>query len=86
MPKPYEPQWETMTAIDTVSTVAQAMDRYYKADRLNRPGGTRERLIADREGEATQYGYTCIASFHDSTNGMAVYIRAADDGYTVMAS
>jgi hypothetical protein len=83
--KPYwVPDWKTQ--IDIAQSVADAMDRYYKHDRLNRPGGTRERLIADREQELAEKGFSCVASYHDSVNGQAIYLRAMPEGLTVWSS
>ncbi|WP_454875182.1 hypothetical protein [Paraburkholderia xenovorans] len=85
--KPYwEPDWSLEIEIDKASSVADAMDRYYKHDRLNRPGGTRERLILDREMELEEKRFACVASHHDSVNGRVVYLRAMDDGLSVWSS
>ncbi|CAM2198432.1 conserved protein of unknown function (plasmid) [Paraburkholderia kururiensis] len=85
--KPYwEPDWSMETEIDKASSVADAMDRYYKHDRLNRPGGTRERLIADRERELEEKRFACVASHHDSVNGRVVYLRSMVDGLSIWCS
>jgi hypothetical protein len=85
--KPYwEPDWSKEMQIDVAQSVADAMDRYYKHDRLNRPGGTRERLIADREQELNEKGFACIASHHDSVNGQVVYLRSTPEGLAVWSS
>lgn len=85
--KPYwVPDWRRESRIDTASNVADAMDRYYKHDRLNRAGGTRERLIADREQELAEKGFACIASFHDSVNGQGVYLRGLSDGLSIWST
>jgi len=75
VPEPYSPNWLNYQKIETVRSVADAMDRFYKHDRLNRPDGTRERLIADRQAELDQWDFAIIASYHDSINGRAVYVR-----------
>lgn len=80
------PDWAWKTQIDSAQSVADAMDRYYKHDRLNRPGGTRERLIADREQELATKGFACVASHHDSVNGQGIYLRAMREGLTVWSS
>lgn len=85
--KPYwEPDWSLEIEIDKASSVADAMDRYYKHDRLNRPGGTRERLISDREMELEEKRFACVASHHDSVNGRVVYLRSMGDGLSVWCS
>lgn len=85
--KPYfVPEWKWQTQIDRAVSVADAMDRYYKHDRLNRPGGTRERLIADREQELAEKGFACVACHHDSVNGQGIYLRAMPEGLTVWLS
>lgn len=85
--KPYwEPDWSQQIEIDTAQSVADAMDRYYKHERLNRPGGTRERLIADRQTELNEKGFACVASYHDSVNGRGVYLRSTGDSLKVWCS
>jgi len=75
--KPYwEPHWSQGSEIGNALSVEDAMDRYYKHDRLNRPGGTRERLIADRKQELEEKGFACVASHHDSVSGQMVFIRS----------
>lgn len=82
--KPYwEPDWSQKFEIDKARSVTDAMDRYYKRDRLNQPGGTRERLIADREQELEEKGFACVASYHDSVNGQGVYLRSMPEGLRV---
>lgn len=83
---PYQPKWEFLQFLDDLPTVAAAMDRYYKNDRLNHPSGTRERLIANREADVAIAGYCCIACHHDSTNGLGIYIRKTDKGFHVFGS
>lgn len=85
--KPYwEPHWSRQLRIDTARSVSDAMDRYYKPDRLDRPGGTRERLIADREQELQEKGFACVASYHDSVNGQGVYLRSLEDGLSIWSA
>jgi hypothetical protein len=84
--KPYEPNWTQYEVIGCAASVAEAMDRYYKSDRLNRPGGTRDRLIEDRQADINTAGHTCIASFHDSVNGQGIYLRADAQAFTVYSS
>lgn len=79
----YVPQWAAYRQIDTVQSVVEAMDRFYKHDRLNQPGGTRARLIADRQMELDAQGFACVASHHDAINGLAVYVRRAGDALTI---
>jgi len=79
----YQPNWTNYRVIDQAASITDAMDRYYKHDRLNRPGGTRERLIADRQAEFDSFGFTCIASFHDSVTGRVIYVRQAENGIAV---
>lgn len=43
------PEGLVIETLAELPTMAAVMDRFYKSDRLNRPGGTRERLISDRE-------------------------------------
>ncbi|WP_124649137.1 hypothetical protein [Burkholderia stagnalis] len=82
--KPYwEPYWSQATEIGNAQSVEDAMNRYYKHDRLNRPGGTRERLIADRKEELAEKGFACVASHHDSVNGQMVFIRSIGGGLSV---
>lgn len=71
----WEPDWEKCDLLGTMPSVAAAMDRYYRPERLNRPGGTRERLIADRETELANKGYAWLASHHDSVTGRVLYLR-----------
>lgn len=80
---PYEPRWENYKSIGTATTVAEAMDQYYKSDRLNREGGTRDRLIRDREIDVELAGYTLVASHHDAIGGRAVYIRRIENKMAV---
>jgi hypothetical protein len=83
--KPYEPDWDGLDVICSCASVDEAMDRFYKSDRLNRPGGTRERLIADRALTVEQHGFDCLASHHDSVNGRALYIRSSKGRFTVLS-
>lgn len=85
-PMPYEPDWAKYRVIGQEGDVAAAMDRYYKSDRLNRPGGTRDRLIADRQQDVDLAGYACLASHHDSVNGQAVYMKVSGAGFDIYAS
>jgi hypothetical protein len=85
VPRPYEPDWKVLEVICSCSSVDEAMDRFYKSDRLNRPGGTRERLIADRAQTIEQHGFDCLASHHDSVNGRALYIRSSEGRFTVLS-
>lgn len=71
----WEPNWLACSLLESMPSVAAAMDRYYRPERLNRPGGTRERLIADRETEITEKGYAWLASHHDSVTGRVLYLR-----------
>lgn len=80
------PFWNEMTMLGPVDSVARAMDTYYKHDRLNRDGGTRERLIADREETLAARGFDIIASCHDSVNGSGMYIRKLDNELVVYMS
>jgi hypothetical protein len=82
----YEPDWETYTLIAQVADMAEAMDRYYKSDRLNRPGGTRERLIAHNQAEYNTRGFACIASYHDSMTGRSIFVRPAEPGLAIWSS
>jgi hypothetical protein len=71
----YEPDWSELVVLGTAASVAEALDKWYKHDRLNRPDGTRERIIADRATYIAAHGYDCLASFHDSVNGMNMYAK-----------
>ncbi|MDN4571908.1 hypothetical protein DBB29_24935 [Pandoraea cepalis] len=79
----YVPDWTRSKFLAIVDDVATAMDHFYKPDRLNRQDGTRERLIADRTLELVSHGFACVASFHDSVIGEAVYLRRVDKGLIV---
>ena len=79
----YVPDWTRSIFLAIVGDEATAMDHFYKPDRLNRPGGTRERLIADRAQELESCGFTCVASFHDSVLGETVYLRRVAKGLVV---
>jgi len=83
---PYEPTWAEMQRLSTEASVSAAMDLYYKRDRLNRPGGTRERLIADREQGLAAKGYDCLASHHDAVTGTGIWMRFEDGGVAIYAS
>ena len=80
------PDWATYTKIATVADMAEAMDRYYKPERLNRPDGTRDRLIAGNQEEYAAKGFVCIASYHDSVNGHSIYVRQAEQGLDIYNS
>lgn len=70
---------------ETTATITDAMDRFYKSEKLNRPGGTRERLIADRTNGVSQYGADILASRHDSVTGEALWIKPQGDGFLVFS-
>ncbi|MGR9587124.1 hypothetical protein [Pandoraea sputorum] len=78
--KSYVPNWNRFKFLAMVDDVATAMDHFYKPDRLNRPGGTRDRLIAERTEELDSCGFACVASFHDSLLGETVYLRRSSEG------
>ena len=80
--RPY-PDWDAYRQVGRSTTVAEAMDWFYKADRLNREGGTRERLIADRQADMDRDGWACIASYHDSMLGEGVYARKEDGAIVI---
>lgn len=82
-PRMWVPDWAICTLIEQVRTVAEAMDRYYRPERLNRPDGTRERLIADREACIDQDGFAWLASHHDSVTGVAMFIRPTGEDISV---
>ncbi|MCX4150001.1 MULTISPECIES: hypothetical protein [Paraburkholderia] len=82
----YVPDWATYTKIATVANMTEAMDRYYKSERLNRPDGTRDRLIASNQEEYDAKGFACIASYHDSVNGHSIYVRQAEHGIDIYSS
>ncbi|HDR9174424.1 hypothetical protein [Burkholderia vietnamiensis] len=82
-PRVWVPDWAICTLIEHVRTVAEAMDRYYRPERLNRPGGTRERLIADREACIDEDGFAWLASHHDSVAGVALFIRPTGEAFSV---
>lgn len=72
------PSWlqlDHLTRLEDVESISAAMDRYYKADRLNQSDGMRESLIRSRQREFTGRGWTVLTSRHDSVNGCAMYIR-----------
>lgn len=60
-------------AVQLFNGVARWLDKYYKEDRLNRPGGTREKIIKDRALDLVLYGHTLI-SRHDSVTGKAEWL------------
>ncbi|MGF6440464.1 hypothetical protein [Paraburkholderia youngii] len=80
---PYEPGWANYERVGKESGVAEAMDRYYKHDRLNRDEGSRDRLVKDREIDLELGGFACIACHHDAVGGRTVYVRRAAKGVTV---
>lgn len=66
----------------SVGSLGELMDKFYKPERLNRPGGTRERLIADRSQMMVNPSSfrlngnrVLLISHHDSVTGWAVYAR-----------
>lgn len=71
----FEPNWSAMKVLCRLPNVAAAMDQFYKSERLNRPDGTRERLIADREAALAQSGFGCLASHFDSVTGQGLWLR-----------
>lgn len=75
----WHPDWARFTQVCAFSRVEQGMDMYYKSDRLNRPGGTRNRLVADRQIDLEARGWTLLASHHDSAIGVEVYARQVGD-------
>lgn len=76
----WQPDWTKFSALGVAACVAVAMDQYYKHDRLNRPGGMREILIASSETALAKSGFTCIASHHDSKTGNGIWARNALHG------
>jgi hypothetical protein len=68
---------EAMPRVATVATIEDALDRYYRPERLRRDAGTRGRLAADRAHDLARDGYALLASRHDSVTGTAVWIRRA---------
>jgi hypothetical protein len=76
----WQPDWTKFSSLGVVASVADAMDQYYKHDRLNRPGGMREILIASGEAALAKSGFTCLASHHDSKTGDGIWARNALHG------
>lgn len=71
----WQPDWTKFSRLGVAASVAQAMDGYYKHDRLNRPGGHREVLIASSESSLAKDGFTCLASHYDSKTGDGIWAR-----------
>ena len=72
------PSWlqvDYLSRLEKVETISAAMDRYYKADRLNQPGGMRETLIRSRQRDFVSQGWATLASHHDAVNGHGLYVR-----------
>lgn len=72
------PSWlqaDDLTRLEQVETISVAMDRYYKAERLNKPDGMRETLIRSRQRDFAAQGWAILASHHDAVNGRGLYIR-----------
>lgn len=73
--KRWHPEWEKKEVLGTVSSVAEAMTRYYRPDRQNRYPGERESLIATSEAELAKEGWFILASRHESLTGHALWVR-----------
>ncbi|CAN7631593.1 hypothetical protein [Massilia sp. LjRoot122] len=72
------PRWlqvDYLSRLEQVDTISAAMDRYYKPDRLNQPGGMRETLIRSRQRDFVAQGWAILASHHDAINGHGLYLR-----------
>ncbi|CAB3739946.1 hypothetical protein LMG22037_06344 [Paraburkholderia phenoliruptrix] len=76
----WQPDWSKFSLLVVAASVAEAMDGYYKHDRLNRPGGHREVLIASSEASLAKDGFTCLASHYDSKTGDGIWARNAMAG------
>ncbi|WP_280465997.1 hypothetical protein [Nocardia brasiliensis] len=63
----------TVISAVTKTAVTEWIDRHYKADRLNRDPGSRERIIADRLNDMQHHGRAVI-SRHESITGEAVWL------------
>lgn len=83
----WQPRWEEMEIIGRARSVAAAMDRYYKPDRLTNQPGSREYLIADREKCIAEDGFDILASRHESVTGVALWIKRRDDnkGFEILS-
>lgn len=69
-----------------VRSMSELMDKFYRPDRLNRPGGTRDRLIADRKqmmdnpaSFCLNTGRVLLISGNDSATGRPVYAKKTGD-------
>ncbi|MFP3637553.1 hypothetical protein [Paraburkholderia sp. SIMBA_054] len=78
-----EPFWPKFFLLASCTSIDQAMDAYYRPERLNRPGGTRERLIADRQDDFDSQGWCVLASYHDSTVGVTAYAKGVGSAVLV---
>lgn len=80
------PDFKNMEMIATAGTVAEALDRFYRRDRLNHRSGARESIIANREAEIREDGYAILASKHDNVVGRALWLKPAINGFEIYAS
>jgi hypothetical protein len=80
------PNFEAMEKIETTRTVAEAIDRFYKRDRLNNRPGAREAIIANRESNLREDGHAILASRHDNTVGHCLWLKPVDGGFEIYAS
>lgn len=63
----------TVVGAATYSAVAAWMDSRYKADRLDREEGCRDRLVTSRLDDLREYGRTVISRF-DTRSGEAEWL------------
>lgn len=67
-------------AATRVARIGEALDRFYRPERLARDADTRARIIADRTDDLRRYGRTVLASRHDAIMRRALWISPAPGG------
>jgi len=75
-----------MNILARAATLGDALDRWYRPERLNRDLGSRQRLIDDRLCDIMRDGLATLASRHDSVTGRTIMAIEDADGYLIHES
>ena len=74
----WQPDWTEMQRLDSFASIGEALDRYYRPERLNRDPDSRALKIKFREEALQENAWICLASRHDNTVGEALWARVED--------
>ena len=76
----WQPEWDQMQHLGDFATIGEALDRFYKPERLNREPDSRAWKIKHREESLAEDGWICFASHHDNVTGEGLWARKTDAG------